>query len=305
MPVSTADLFAGIMPFVATAEARSLTGAAQRLGVTPSAVSKAIARLEAELGVRLLNRTARAVTLTEEGTLFYRESRNAVAGVRSAREVVAQRQETPRGTLRVSLPLALGELVIMPALGRLLAQFPGLTIEASLTDRWVDLTAETTDVVVRIGRPVQSGLARRRLPPVRWTTVAAPSYLSRRGTPRRPEDLVEHNCLQFILPRGVPQPWRFQRAAGPPAVIGVQGNLASDHPGGLVQAALAGLGLLQVHRYIVAHAVAEGRLVEVLAADAPPGLPMGVFFPNGQARSPKVRAFVDAMVELLGGLDRP
>lgn len=304
MPV-TSDLFAGILPFVATAEARSLTGAGRRLGVTPSAVSKAIARLESELGVRLMNRTARAVTLTDEGMVLYRESLNAVAAMRNAREAVGQRQGTARGTLRVSLPLALGELVIMPALGPLLARFPGLHIEASLTDRPVDLTAENFDVVVRIGRFARAtGLARRTLPPVRWATVAAPSYLARRGTPLRPGDLGEHNCLQFILPRGVPQPWHFSSGAGSSAAVTVRGNLASDHPGGLLQATLAGLGLLQVHRYIVAHAIAQGRLVEVLAEHQPPPLPTAVFFAAGRGRSPKVRVFVDAMVDLFAALER-
>src|SRR4051812_40485548 len=127
------DLFAGIMPFVATVEARSFTRAARTLGVTPSAVSKAITKLESELGVQLLVRSARVVSLTEEGASFYRECRNAVASVRIARESASQAQATPRGVLRVSLPLALGELVIMPALPRLLARHPGLSIETMLT----------------------------------------------------------------------------------------------------------------------------------------------------------------------------
>lgn len=303
MPIAAA-LFAGVMPFVATAEARSLTGAARRLGVTPSAVSKAIARLEAELGARLLNRTARTVTLTDEGTLFYRECRSAVAGVSSARAALADAQGSPRGMLRVSLPVALGELVIMPALGRLLGRFPGLSLEALLTDRLVDLTAENVDVVVRIGRAMPSGLARRRLPSVRWVTVASPAYLARRRAPVVPQDLAEHNCLQFILPKGVPQPWSLRSQAAPSAPVTTRGNLSSDHPGGLVQAALAGLGLLQVHRYIVAHALREGRLVEVLEDHAPPALPANLLFPTARARSPKVRAFVDAVSELLTGLDR-
>jgi LysR family transcriptional regulator, regulator for bpeEF and oprC len=299
MPTPAADLFAGILPFVATADALSITRAARALRVTPSAVSKALSRLEADLGVRLLNRTSRAVSLTEEGARFYRECHDAVTGVRTAREAVSQSLGAPRGRLRISLPLALGELVVMPALPRLLARHAGLSIEAALTDRHVDLVAEQYDAVVRIGRPRQSGLVHRRLPPVRWSTVAAPVYLARWGVPGRPQDLAKHNCLHFILANGTRQPWRFQARNGEVSRPPTGGNLASDSPGGLVQATLAGLGLLQAHRYIVARAVAEGRLVEVLSDHAAPPLPMAVFFTPGAARSPKIRVFVEAMTELL------
>jgi LysR family transcriptional regulator, regulator for bpeEF and oprC len=299
MSVSPADLFAGIMPFVATVEGRSLTRAARLLGVTPSAVSRAITKLESDLGVRLLNRTPRTVTLTPEGTIFYRECQSAVGGVRHAHEAVSQALQSPRGVLRVSLPLALGELIVMPALPRLLARHAGLSVEATLTDRYVDLVAENFDAVVRIGEPRSSGLKRHRLPPVRWSTVASPAYLTARGTPRRPQDLTRHNCLHFALPNGTTQPWRFNARRAAVQRIATQGNLASDHPGGLLQATLAGLGLLQAHSYIVSKAVAEGRLVEVLEEFVPPPLPAAVLFPAGRERSPSIRAFVGAMAELL------
>jgi DNA-binding transcriptional LysR family regulator len=296
---SAAELFDGIMPFVATVEGRSLTRAARLLGVTPSAISRGIAKLESDLGVRLLNRTSRTVTLTPEGTLFYRECQSAVAGVRKARAAVSTALESPRGVLRVSLPLALGELIVMPALPRLLGRHAGLSIEATLTDRFVDLVAENMDAVVRIGEPRASGLKRHRLPAVRWSTVAAPAYLAARGTPRSPEELAQHNCLRFVLPSGTDQPWQFSARRGAVARIATQGTLSSDHPGGLLQATLAGLGLLQAHSYMVASAVAEGRLVEVLAEFAPPPLPAAVLFPEGRERAPNIRVFVAAMAELL------
>jgi LysR family transcriptional regulator for bpeEF and oprC len=221
--------------------------------------------------------------------------------VRIARESASQAQATPRGVLRVSLPLALGELVIMPALPRLLARHPGLSIETMLTDRYVDLTTESFDAVVRIGRPRESGLTRRALPPVGWATVAAPSYLARHATPARPDDLVRHNCLRFVLPSGLLQPWLFKGRAGI-VRISPSGDLASDHPGGLLQATLAGHGLLQAHRYIVVNALKEGRLVEVLSDHQAPPLPLAVLFPAGRARTPKVRAFIDAVADLFSTL---
>jgi DNA-binding transcriptional LysR family regulator len=300
MSVSPADLFAGIMPFVATVEGRSLTRAARLLGVTPSMVSRSIAKLESDLGIRLLNRTPRTVSATPEGSIFYGECQRAVAGVRHAREAVSQALESPRGVLRVSLPLALGELVVMPALPRLLSRHAGLSMEVNLTDRFVDLISENFDAVLRIGEPRSSGLKRRQLPPVRWSTVASPAYLAARGTPRRPEDLAQHNCLRFVLPNGTAQAWRFGGTRrGAEERVPTQGNLASDHPGGLLQATLAGLGLLQAHSYIVAAALADGRLVEVLKEFVPPPLPAAVLFPAGRERSPNIRVFVAAMGELL------
>jgi len=297
MTAATTDLFAGVMPFVATAEARSVTRAARLLGVTPSAISRALTKLESELGVRLLVRTARTVALTPEGELLYRDCQAAVAGVRHAKQAVSAALVSPRGALRVSLPLALGELVVMPALPRLVARHPGLTIEAMLADRFVDLAAENVDAVVRIGEPRSTGLKRHALSPVRWSTVASPSYLAARGEPRTPDELAQHNCLHFILPAGTTQPWQLSTKRGV-VKVPTRGNLASDHPGGLVQAALAGLGLLQAHAYTVAAAIADGRLVEVLADHAPPPLPMAVLYPAGRGRSPNIRAFVAAMVEL-------
>lgn len=297
MAASTADLFAGVVPFVATAEARSVSRAARALGVTPSSVSRALTRLESELGVRLLHRTSRTVALTPEGELFYRDCQAAVAGVRGAKAAVSAALTSPRGVLRVSLPLALGELVVMPALPRLVARYPGLAFETLLTDRHVDLVAENIDAVVRIGDPRAPGLKRHKLPVVRWATVASPAYLAARGTPRSPDELAQHNCLHFILPNGTTQPWQLSTKRGV-LKLPTRGNLASDHPGGLLRAALGGLGLLQVHAYTVASALADGTLVEVLGDAAPPPLPMAVLYPAGRERSPNIRAFVAGMLEL-------
>src|SRR3569832_1003761 len=297
MSASTADLFVGIVPFVATAELRSVCLVVCLLGITPSLVSRAIFRLEAVFGIRLLHRTPRIVTLTPEGELFYRDCQLAVAGVRNARAAVSAALAAPRGRLRVSLPLALGELVVMPALPRLVSRHPGLSIEAIITDRYVDLASENIDAVVRIGAPRSTGLKRHRLPAIRWATVASPAYLAARGMPRTPDELARHNCLHFVLPNGTTQAWQFAGRRGV-ARIATAGNLAGGHPGGLLRAAVAGLGLVQVHAYTAASALADGRLVEVLADAAPPALPMAVLYPAGRERSANIRAFVEEMVEL-------
>jgi DNA-binding transcriptional LysR family regulator len=174
----SADLFSGVLPFVAAAEAHSFRVAARKLGLTPSAVSKAITRLEARLGLRLLNRTARAVSLTEEGQAFLRGCQEAVLNVRSAEERVQQAHRAPRGRLTVSLPLLLGKLVVLPALKQFCERYPALSVHVSLTDRVVSLADEDVDAVVRVGTLANSRLSARKLRDVRWVTVAAPAYLA-------------------------------------------------------------------------------------------------------------------------------
>src|SRR6478609_6230594 len=164
MKGSPADLFSGVLPFVTAAEAQSFRVAARKLGLTPSAVSKAITRLEARLGLRLLNRTSRSVSLTEEGEAFLRGCREAVVSVRSAEA---------RGRPTISLPLLLGKLVVLPALKQFCDRYPALAVHASLTDRVLSLADENVDAVVRVGKVSNSRLSARKLRDVRWVTVAA------------------------------------------------------------------------------------------------------------------------------------
>jgi LysR family transcriptional regulator, regulator for bpeEF and oprC len=294
------DLFAGIVPFVATADVRSFRAAAKQLGVTPSAVSKSISRLEAELGVKLLSRTSRTVTVTPEGDAFLRRCREAVDQVRAAREVATQAVRAPRGLLRVSLPLPLGRLVVMPALPRLLTRHPGLSIEAVMTDRIVRLLEENVDVVVRIGAIKDSQSVVRRLRPARSLTVASPAYLARHGTPVRPEDLVGHNCLKYLSASGTPREWTFT-VGSREITVSTPGNLVADYGEAIVEAAVAGLGVVQAMEFMVAHHLASGALIELLRGHEPPAMPVVALSAPGRHKAPKVRAFVDFMVELIGG----
>lgn len=301
------DLFAGVIPFVAIAEARSFRAAAQQLGVTPSALSKAMTKLEADLGILLLHRTSRSVTLTSEGEAFLRQCREAVDRVRAARELAAQAQRAPRGLLRVSLPTTLGRLVVMPALPRLLAPYPALSVQAVLTDRFVQLTGENVDVAVRIGAIQDSRAIGRRLRTTRWVTAASPAYLARRGTPGSPADLAQHNCLKFVLPSGLVHEWEFVHSVSGHAgkaekgtTVATQGNLVADNGEALVEAAIAGLGLVQAHDFMVASELARGQLVEVLQEHAAPGPHITALAAPGRSSTPKVRAFMDFIRELLG-----
>lgn len=301
MRANAPDLFSGVLPFVTAAEARSFRVAARKLGLTPSAVSKAVTRLEARLGLRLLNRSSRTVSLTEEGTAFLRGCQHAVASMRSAEEHVLSAQRAPRGRLTVSLPLMLGRMLVLPALKGFCERYPALSVHATLTDRLVNLTDENVDAVLRVGAMADSRLLVRKLRDIRWLTVAAPTYLSRHGQPRTPADLVAHNCLKFVLPNGTVREWEFATEAERPQPPPPHGSLLCDNGDGLIAACESGLGIFQAHDYSVREALAAGRLVEILPGFEAPGPPIALAIAPGKRAAPKIRAFVEFVVEVIAG----
>jgi LysR family transcriptional regulator for bpeEF and oprC len=287
------DVFAGVLPFVRTAEARSFGKAAASLGVTTAAVSKAVRRLEDELGVKLLERSSRVVQLTREGELFFRHCRQAVVDVHAARAAVDELRREPQGEIAVTLPFILAPLVV-PRLSRLGAQHPRLAFRLHLSDRVTRLGDEAYDVALRMGELESSTLVARRLRTPRWVTVAAPSYLGQRGTPARPDDLAAHDCLRFLAPNGKPRAWAFRERS-----IEVTGKLVVDHGTSLVVAAASGMGIAQVLDFMVGDALRDGTLVEVLAAHATEGPAIHVLTTAGRARSVNVRAFMRFLADAL------
>jgi len=291
------DLFDNLIPFVAIAEAGSFREAARGLGVTASAVSKAIAKLENDVGVRLLHRTARRVQPTTEGEDFLHACRDAVTKIRSARERLQDSQRAPRGRLRVSLPPVFSARVVA-ALPRLLAMYPELAVEVTATDRFVQLTDENVDVAIRIGTSDDSTNVARKLRTLALATVASPSYLARCGTPRTPAELEHHACLRFVLPTGVPQPWLF-RTRRATTTTRVSGVLTADHGEALLAAAIAGIGIIQAPDVMISDAIERGDLVQILTPFAAAGPPLVALCAPGRNRSPKVRAFVDFVHHLV------
>ena len=297
------DLFAGIVPFVYTAQERSFRRAAERLGITPAAVSKAIHRLEDEIGVQLLNRTTRRVGLSPEGELFLARCQEAMAQVRAGRERLSMAQRDPQGELWVSLPFILGR-VMVARLPRFLGRYPALKVHLHLTDRYSRLVDENIDVAIRVGESDDSTLVGRSLMQTRWVTVAAPAYLARHGTPRRPRDLERHNCVKFRSPRGVEVEWTFAAdgaaGASPEAArIKTAGNLDMDQGELLLEAAAAGVGICQALDFMVEDAIRAGRLVEVLHDFAAEGPRIHALCLPGQRTSPRIRAFLDFLVHEL------
>ena len=285
------DLFTGVLPFVRTAEERSFGRAAASLGITTAAVSKAVRKLEDELGVKLLDRSSRVVALTREGAEFLERCRPAVLGVQGAREAMQASRREPQGEVAVTLPFILAPFVV-PGLARLGPQYPRLTFRLHMSDRIARLADESYDVAIRMGDLPSSSHISRLLRATRWVTVASPSYLSRRPAPKSPAELAGHNCLRFVAPDGKPRDWSF---AGHDLSVG--GNLLIDHGAELVSAAKAGLGLCQVLDFMVQDALREGALVEVLATHASEGPSIHALATSSRARSANVRAFINFLVE--------
>ncbi len=284
-----------VEPFVRVAEAGSFRRASERLGVTPAAVSKAVAKLEEDLGVRLLERTSRRVSLTPEGRTYLEHARAALDHLDAGRDLVAQAQRVVQGTVRVSLPYLLGRSVIS-ALPRLAARHPRLSFDVRLTDRLVDLAADDVDVALRIGElPDHADLVARPLRRPHWATVASPAYLGRRGTPQEPRDLLEHACCVFVSPSGAEVPFRF--AGRDP--IEVPATLRVDQGELLVEAAIAGVGVSQAFDWMVAPHLTAGRLVEVLSHRAAEGPPLNAVVLPQRRRTPRVRALLDFLEETL------
>jgi DNA-binding transcriptional LysR family regulator len=291
------DELTSMAVFARVVEARSFSGAARILGVSKSAVSKRIARLEDSLGAPLLLRTTRRLALTEAGSAFYEHCARILSEAEEARAQVTDAGSSPRGLLRVNTPVTFSEMYLAPLLPRFLARHPDLQVEVTTDDRFVNVVDEGYDVVVRVAALEDSSLIARKLATDRRVVCAAPAYLTRAGTPRHPRDLLQHNCLRYAY-LTVRDEWLFQCPEGKLSVS-VRGNFQTNNGSLLKQAAIAGMGVAMFPRFMVSDALADGRLVGVLDAYVPP--PHGVYAVHAQRRHvpPKVRAFVDFLVEAL------
>jgi DNA-binding transcriptional LysR family regulator len=272
--------------FVAVAEAGSLSGAARRLGLTPSAVSRIVARTEARLGAQLLVRTTRTLRI--------------LADLDETEAALADRG-CPRGRVRVSAATAHGRLVIVPLLAAFVERHPGITVEIDLSDELADVLGGRADVAIRFGPLADSPLTARRLGETGRTVVASPAYLARAGTPRRPADLAGHNCLDFSFRRSEPG-WPF-RIDGHDSVLPVGGNVAANNGETLVQLALQGTGITRVGNFHIAEDLAAGRLVPLLEPFNPQDREaIHAVFVGGPAMPARVRVLVDFLAERMRGV---
>jgi DNA-binding transcriptional LysR family regulator len=282
--------------FVRVVEARGFSAAAPALGLTPSAVSKLITRLETRLGVRLLQRTTRALHLTEEGETFFEAARRIVGEIESLESRLSDGRGTPHGLLRVTTSLAFATHQLAPVISEFLTRYPQVELELLPTDRVIDMVEEGVDIAIRIGRLADSSFMARKIGEDKRLVCAAPSYLKRYGTPATPLDLVRHKCL-VSRERSYLNRWTFS-IEGETREIEVSGPLAVSEGEAQLQLALQGVGIIRLTRLTVAQAVREGKLVSLFEAEsADAGLPIHAVYPHRQHLPSKVPAFVDFLLE--------
>jgi len=295
--LANADRARALEIFAAVISEGSFSAAGRQLGLTPSAVSRAVDRIEARLGVRLLLRTTRALALTAEGTAYLGAARRILGDLDEAEQAIADRG-TPRGRLRVNVAQSHGRLCIVPLLGDFARLYPHILVDISLSDRLVDIAAGQADVAIRFGPLADSGLTARKLGENPRVIVASPDYLARHGTPRVPEDLLAHNCLNFNFRRVEPV-WPF-RKDGQDYALSVNGSIEANNGETLGQLAADGVGITRVGSFSVVPELEDGRLVPILE-DYNPGDVEAIHavFAGGPTMPARVRVFVDFLVEKL------
>ena len=285
------DSLGSLSVFVQAADTGSFTAAGRRLGVSSSAIGKAVARMEARLGVRLFHRNTRSITLTAEGALLLERSRRIFSEIEAAELELSHTQEAPRGTLRVSLPLA--GMLMMPTLVAFMRAYPEITLELDFTDRVVDLIEEGFDAVVRFADAGDSRLMARALGTYRRRLVAAPAYLAARGVPITPHDLRAHACLRHRFPTSR----RLERWPLGPDHAGLEAELPKTAVANaiepLISMAEQGLGIAFLPDFAISQQLRDGVLVTVLDDCADRSGPLRVLWPSNRHLSPRLRAFVD------------
>ncbi|NYT29132.1 LysR family transcriptional regulator [Rhizobium sp. WYCCWR 11128] len=291
-----------ILIFMAVVDAGSFIAGGQAMGLSRSAAGKAVIRLEDRLGARLLNRTTRTLSLTDEGRMFYERGLQILVSVDEAEASVAGQNSTPRGVLRLAVPDAFGRLVVLPLLEKYLRAWPDIQVEVSFTDRLADIVEEGFDLAIRIGATAtvsDTRLVSRVIATYKARLCASPSYLAERGEPRDIDDLAVHDCLIFAG-RNQRQGWRFRGKGG--SWIKAQGRsrLRLDSGEAIRDAALAGLGIALLPDFLVTDDLAAGRLRQILADLETDDAKIVTLYPDKRLLEPRVRRFIDLMVEELG-----
>jgi DNA-binding transcriptional LysR family regulator len=282
--------------FVRVVDSNGFSAAAPVLGLSPSAVSKLITRLETRLGVRLLQRTTRALHLTQEGEVFYAAAKRIVGEIESLENQIVGESGTPSGVLRVTTSLAFATHQLAPVLSEFLARYPLVQFELLPTDRVIDMVDEGIDVALRIGRLADTSFMARKIGEDKRLICAAPSYLARHGTPQRPEDLRRHSCI-VSRDNAYLNRWSF-KVDGEIVEIDVRGRVAVSEGEAQMQLALQGIGIVRLTRLTLTQAIRDGTLVPLLGAfSAEEAVAIHAVYPHRRHLAPKVPAFVNFLIE--------
>jgi DNA-binding transcriptional LysR family regulator len=292
------DIVASMRVFTAVVDAGSFAGAADKLDLSRGMATRYVAQLEAHLGVRLLNRTTRKLSLTEAGNDYYERAAQVLAMVGEAESSVAQEASVPRGTLRVTSSHAFGVRHLGWAITEYLQQYPGVQVDVTLNDRVVDLVEEGFDLAIRVATKIDQGLVARKLTRARIVACASPGYLKKHGAPTLPEELAEHNCLSYAYVSS-PNEWHFRRNGVERKVL-VSGGLRGNSGDILRNAAIEGLGVILQPTFLIYEALREKKLVRILPDWEADELTVFAVYPNRKFLPPKVRSFIDFLAVRFG-----
>jgi LysR family transcriptional regulator for bpeEF and oprC len=297
------DTLRAMQVFVRVVETGGLTRAADSLQVPKATAATLIQKLEARLGVRLLNRTTRRVSVTPDGTAYYERCVAILSLVRETEESLLKQHSTPRGRLRVNVPTLMARSVFVPALPEFFARYPDVELALATSDRRSDLIEEGVDCAVWSGEIEESSLVARRVGFLYFATCAAPSYIAAHGSPRHPDELVQHRCVnRFSARTGKLSDWVFSKS-GTRVQTAPHGSIALEDENSYVAAAEAGLGVAQIPAFVLKEAMERGSLELVLGDWLPEPSPLYVVYPQRGHLSAKVRAFVDWIAALLAEHD--
>ncbi|RJG06982.1 LysR family transcriptional regulator [Noviherbaspirillum cavernae] len=295
------ERLAEMMTFAKVVETKSFSSAAHMLNTSKSLVSKQVSSLESALGVRLLNRTTRRMSLTEIGAAYYEHCVRISHEIDAATQTVTQLQAEPRGVLRITSPVIFASLHLAPALRTFLQRHENVEVELNASDRMVDIVDEGYDLAIRITDHPAPAMVARKIAPVRWVTVASPEYLARHGTPHTPQDLLNHQCLLY---QGIPAPrsggWHY-RIGNKEVVLPISGKCRVNNSEVLLQLALDGMGIVLFPTYILGRYLKSGRLKVILPdSEANPDTSLYATYMPNRYMQPKVRAFIDHLMEHFG-----
>lgn len=293
-----------LMAFSETAKHGGFAAAAREQGVAPSTLAKAVARLEQELRVKLFHRTTRKVSLTPDGERLYERCKRVLAEVEDLQADALGMRATPSGALRINMPVYYGKKFVMPLLVELARKYPALQLDLRFSDRFADLVAENLDLAIRIGTLADSTLVARRIDRQDLLLCATPEYLAQRGTPRRIEDLVNHDAIAFRLPTsGRQRPWQLRQKGAPVELLPAAKLMINDTES-LVDGVKTGVGICQLPDNLVLGELASGELVEVLPSCRPEPMPINIVYQSGRLLPARVRAAIQALDVLRKRRDR-
>ncbi|QUM82649.1 LysR family transcriptional regulator [Moritella sp. 5] len=285
--------WSGVSEFVAVAETESFTAAAKRLGISTAQVSRQVSALEERLSAKLFYRTTRKVSVTEVGGIYYQHCRQVMDGLADAERAITNLQSTPKGKLKITAPITYGERSVAPLVNDFVTQYPELEVQLILSNQQIDLIDEGFDLAIRLGQLGDSSMIGKRLATRKQYVCAAPEYLSAFGAPHSLSELDRHNCLSGTLDY-----WRFQEK-GKARNIRVKGNFSCNSGPVLVDAALKGVGIVQLPDYYVQEYINQGQLIELLPNYREPDDAVWALYPQNRHLSPKVRMLVDYLAKEL------